>query len=154
MNTFKDGDLVYFPTHTTELCILKYTEGIDALRLYLLSDAFKFQSHISLLYFDGKLFDSHKVPSIFHATEENKESLENLYGTKFDKCVTKLYRLLSQDKNVLCYVSNDEFDLSDLSRCEISIIRSKTERGEYEDYFCRKWYYAVPVENTIDFVTG
>lgn len=61
---------------------------------------------------------------------------------------SKLDALLAQGKNVLCYVSDNEyFDNT------VAIITEKTQHN-YKDASDTSWSYATPVKNAIDFVTG
>lgn len=60
----------------------------------------------------------------------------------------KLDALLAQGKNVLCYVSDNEyFDNT------VAIITEKTQH-DYKDASGAHWVHVQLVENTIEFVTG
>lgn len=72
MNTFKDGDLVYFPKYTKNICILKKESPDPLLCAYDISDV-EYFNHFDSVYQDGKIYEDDEVPSVFHANESNKK---------------------------------------------------------------------------------
>lgn len=78
MNTFKAGDKVYCPSVSTE--VFKLVENNSEVYPVRLDEIFRtFTSN------GARIEGVNNLPvSIFHATVENKEKLESLYGVTFE----------------------------------------------------------------------
>lgn len=79
MEKFKSGDKVYCPTLGT---------GIYTLDTILINDKFIVRADESTYCYvnkNGRFFTYDFLPCIFHATKENREKLESLYGLEFEK---------------------------------------------------------------------
>lgn len=107
MKEFKVGDKVYFPYYGTDIFEVKPNEFNENLEKYPLMIGSKtFTIH-------GKIFDQSCLQDIFHATPENHELLEKLYGLEFEKPPVKptskeiiLAMLARGDKCVPCWASD------------------------------------------------
>jgi len=111
MSKFKEGDLVYCPSQGTKIFTLYSGGGTHPQPLML------YDGDIALGVFNANGCDGEvDVPKLFHATPENKEKLEALYGVEFEpppaiptsRDIIKAM-LARGDKCVPCYVS-DVFD--------------------------------------------
>ena len=79
MNTFKAGDKVYFPMQTTKVCtISKSSSLMFPLSINAMGEEL---GNCTIL---GKALTISNVPNIYHATKENRELLEKLYGVEFE----------------------------------------------------------------------
>lgn len=79
MNTFKDGDKVYFPMQTTKVCtISKSSSLMFPLSINAMGEEL---GNCTIL---GKALTISNVPNIYHVTKENRELLEKLYGVEFE----------------------------------------------------------------------
>lgn len=111
MSEFKVGDKVYVPYYGTGIFIVSTNSYNEDLDIYpLMIGAQKFTVH-------GKNYDYGPLQEIFHATPENHELLEKLYGVEFEKPPVKptskeiIQAMLARgDKYVCCWVS--DFDES------------------------------------------
>lgn len=109
MSEFKVGDKVYFPYYGTDIFEVKSNEFNENLEKYPLMIGSKtFTIH-------GKMFDQSCLQDIFHATPENNELLEKLYGVEFEKPPVKptsreiIQAMLARgDKYVCCWASDSE----------------------------------------------
>lgn len=103
---------------------------------------------------DGCEFGSDKIPSLLHATPENRQALVTLYG---EDAVPKLpvrgseltKKLLEKQKYVLCYVSDtNNGDCRENQR--LSVIERFEDgyfyKGKVNGPFVCSWKYAVPVD--------
>lgn len=107
INEFKAGDLVYYPSYSKKIYKLKENpdKGWDyPLVIKEQGSASPMQS-FTVVGGDRYLFNN--VPVIFHATIENKELLDRLYGIEFEEPSKTLYEKMEEhfDKggsDVLC----------------------------------------------------
>lgn len=105
---FEEKDKVYCPSQGTKIFTLYSGGGTHPQPLML------YDGDIALGVFNANGCDGEvDVPKLFHATPENKEKLEALYGVAFQKPPTKptsrdiIQALLnSGQKYVPCYVSS------------------------------------------------
>lgn len=105
---FKTGDKVYYPSKGTRVFTVSDSNSDSILPIAIYED----QSLLCLFNRYGSR-SSDVLPSIFHATPENQEKLEALYGRKFEAPPVKptsrdiIQALLnSGQKYVPCYVSS------------------------------------------------
>lgn len=109
MNKFKVGDKVYCPYYGTDIFEVQPNEWDEDLDKYpLMVGARTFTVH-------GKNYDNRPLQDIFHATPENHERLEKLYGVEFEKPPVKptskeiIQAMLARgDKYVCCWLSDFE----------------------------------------------
>lgn len=80
MKEFKVGDKVYFPLKTTEVCTLVEFNSIR----YSLAITLNTGSRLATCTPSGERYEGDGISGIFHATQENKELLEKLYGVEFE----------------------------------------------------------------------
>ena len=105
LNEFKVGDLVYYPSYSQAIYKLEGNPDMDSEFFPL---AIKQQGHTTLLFtIAGKSGLLNKIPSIFHATLENKKILDRLYGIEFEEPSKTLYQKMKEHFNkgssdVLC----------------------------------------------------
>ena len=105
---------------------------------------------------DGCEFGSDKIPSLLHATPENRQALVTLYG---EDAVPKLpvrgseltKKLLEKQKYVLCLTS-------DVSDDEARTKATAMPIGSYNGFFWlpnkhNEWRYAVPIDNNGNEIT-
>ena len=74
MNTFKNGDKVYMPKISVKVFTI---EDIG-------NDTYPLISYGQSFTSCGRQCTSDTTPSLVHATQENKDLLEKLYGVEFD----------------------------------------------------------------------
>ena len=74
MNTFKNGDKIYVPKVSTEVLVVYCADEGD----YPIVVGDKTFTTC------GRQYQCDDVPSIIHATQQNKELLEKLYGVEFE----------------------------------------------------------------------
>ena len=79
MNTFKAGDKVYFPMQTTKVCTINKSSSL----MFPLSIN-AMGKELGNCTISGKALTISNVPNIYHATKENRELLEQLYGVEFE----------------------------------------------------------------------
>ena len=102
LNEFKIGDMVYCPNYSQAIYKL---EGNNDSEFPL---AIKQQGRTTLLFtISGRSGFLEKIPSIFHATLENKKILDRLYGIEFEEPPKTLYQKMEEHFNkggsdVLC----------------------------------------------------
>lgn len=108
MSKFKAGDLVYYPQMGCGIFTLQAVRKSIMYPIKICRDDFA-----EFLTEDGKLYDHDQAAMIFHATPENHELLEKLYGVEFEKPPVKLTsREIIQamfkrgDRSVTCWVSD------------------------------------------------
>ena len=89
MNMFKAGDKVYFPMQTTKVCTLVEIDSIN----YPLEITLNTREGLETCTTSGEMFESDSIPCIFHATQENKDLLEKLYGVEFENHPPKTVNL-------------------------------------------------------------
>lgn len=109
MSEFKVNDKVYFPCYGTGIFKVEansYNENLD--KYPLMIGARTFTVH-------GKNYENRLLQDIFHATPENHELLEKLYGVEFEKPPVQptskeiIQAMLARgDKCVCCWVSDFE----------------------------------------------
>lgn len=144
MREFKVGDLVYCPYYGTDVFEVQPNEWDEDLDKYPLMIGDKtFTVH-------GKNFDHRPLREIFHATPENHELLEKLYGFEFEKPPTKptshdiikslLYRGY---KCVPCWVSQNN-EKPDCNYKWVYIRSISNDR--YIDECDLSWWYATPFD--------
>ena len=104
LNEFKAGDLVYFPNYSQAVYKLEGNNyGGSEFPL-----AIKQQGRTTMVFTtSGKRGLLNKIPSIFHATLENKKILDRLYGIEFEEPSKTLYQKMEEHFNkggsdVLC----------------------------------------------------
>ena len=78
MKEFKAGDKVYFPLKTTKVCT--FIERDSKIRPFSIS----FLQEMESCTKSGEFYENLGIPCIFHATQENKDLLEKLYGVEFE----------------------------------------------------------------------
>lgn len=99
--TFKAGDRVYFPRKSTKIYTLKeHTSPDYPVKIECLGSMTSFTK-------DGKEFEFDGLPSIFHATRENYETLGELYNVQFEYPKTFLETHLEKGSKVLCLVAKE-----------------------------------------------
>lgn len=79
MNKFKAGDKVYYPSRTTQICTLEYSDD-DARHPLVIRD----ESFSESFTRDGYEYSKNLLPSVFHVTEENCKKLSELYDIEFE----------------------------------------------------------------------
>lgn len=109
MKEFKVGDKVYFPALGGNIVELRENESGFAAYTLIAERCGQYRSMDTL----GRERSVDAVPSIFHATPENHELLEKLYGVEFEKPPTKptgneiVQAMLARgDKYVPCWLSD------------------------------------------------
>lgn len=143
---FKAGDEVYYPSLDFNIHVLALNEK-NGLYCLVIDNG----DGISI---NGKYLHTDKLPSIFHATPENKALLESLYKCEFEgpklKGSNLTRKLLSEGKHVLCYVSNvcDLFSIDS----EVMVIQSCND--QYFKSVNNSWKYAVPCNDYANLVDG
>ena len=159
---FKNADKVYYPTMTSRICTLVYSDEYEHLQLEIMQN----NESLNVVNAEGKAYRCHNTPSIFHATQENYELLSKLYPAvefepppkrKEPKEVIKAM-LDSGWCGVPCWVSN-EAETPD-SNNALGMIYWVSNSGGYifEEKKCI-WKYATPFDpktgkTIIDFVDG
>lgn len=105
MREFKVGDKVYYPMHDTKLHTVELSNDVHELFPVAVDGEF--------FTIDGKILSCSIVSSLIHATPENHELLEKLYGVEFEKLPTPptgnevvQVMLARGDKYVPCWLSD------------------------------------------------
>ena len=150
---FKDGDKVYLPEHTCNVCGVVwdgYSENYPIDVGWVDTDG---NEQVSSFTEFGLNTTSSTNPSIFLATEDNRIKLEALYGKPFevyvDKKSSEYTRKLLRDhgKPILCYVS----DLGDYTigkRSGVALVEDCViDGGEFITNNRVRWLNAVPVSS-------
>lgn len=108
MNTFKAGDKVYYPKVSNKVLTLIQHDG------YPYSLAIELGLRYIELTSDGYHSRFDILPSIYHATEENKAKLEAFYGIELEEPSVKptsreiiQAKLNKSTEPVPCWVSNN-----------------------------------------------
>ena len=147
-NKFKASDKVYCPQFGTGV----YNVYPDA---YCNSPLVVRTPTGSFLGIDenGKHNKHDELPSVFHATPENKNMLESLYNVEFEKpkrilkgsALCKL--ILKTKSHVLCFVS-DGYDENAIANKAVEVITSFNT--EYKCFMnltnTSTWNFAVPID--------
>lgn len=148
--TFQAGDKVYCPFLST--AILTITESPH---LYYPIRINYSDSKNKNFTSEGKYLDHDKLPSIFHATPENKAMLDALYGTEFETPPVKLHgsdltcaKLKETGMPILCWVS----DSLDKTNKTVTLIVTE-HNGIFQCSSGFNWRYAIPYTGTA-FLTG
>lgn len=145
MKEFKVGDKVYIPEISGNIL---YIEDSG-------SNGHPLQTEGSIPFdSNGKISSQQRVPSVFHATKENRAKLIALYDMYFEEPITGsdlTRKLLSEGHSVLCYVSDVSEDKA-LLGSRVDII-TELSCDEFKGTMF-SWTYAVPVKDSIKFVTG
>lgn len=106
MREFKVGDLVYCTMHGNRIYTIhdKYDSMSEDCPLWVNDNSFMI---------DGRFHANRPMPDLLHATPENHELLEKLYGVEFEKPPVKptskeiIQAMLERgDKCVPCWVSD------------------------------------------------
>lgn len=148
MSEFKVGDKVYVPYYGTGIFIVStnsYNEDLD--KYPLMIGARTFTVH-------GKNYDNRPLQDIFHATPENHELLEKLYGVEFEKPPALptsreiIQAMLDRgDKYVCCWVSDNTQEPD--HRCVCYLISDYDGDAASFPYLTNKgdrWKYATPFD--------
>lgn len=146
MNKFKVGDKVYCPYYGTDVFEVQPNEWDEDLDKYPLMVGAKTYT------VEGKNFDHSPLQDIFHATPENHELLEKLYGVEFERPPAKptgkeiVKAMLARgDKVVLCWVSDT--NKHPTSSNSIALITSVSETVTYvTEPDGTNWLYATPFD--------
>lgn len=156
VNEFKAGDKVYCPHLSKNVQMLtEHTESFVSLET---------EGGCSMyMYRSGKVNERDHLPAILHATKENQEKLEALYGVKFEDAPkqkpvgSELTRWLLANRTdgspVLCHISHH----SDSNACSTGILAymiSVTDQGLFESSSHCKWEFAVPVSGNLEYLTA
>lgn len=145
MNKFKVGDKVYCPYYGTDVFEVQANEWNEDLDKYPLSVGAKSYT------VEGMVFTNSQLQSLFHATPENHELLEKLYGAEFEKPPVKptskeiIEAMLERgDKAVLCWVHDlDEYPSE--SNSVFTLVKDIIE-GRYISVTGITWKYATPFD--------
>lgn len=146
---FKIGDLVYYPEISTK--VLELTKDpCDSefnrypLRVTVDNSVYNFTT-------DGKHSLTAELPILFHATPENHELLETLYGVEFESLSVKptnkeiVQAMLARgDKAVLCYVHDLDEKPSELN-APYALVKDIID-GRYISTAGVVWKYATPFD--------
>ena len=144
---FKVGDKVYCPHFGTNVLTLVESASSNTLL------AFEQPNKLIIITKDGKVWDAQgMVSGIVHATPENHELLEQLYGVEFEKPPVKptsreiIQAMLDRgDKYICCWVSDDKqepdhpcvYRLISAYEEDIASFPYRTNGGDH-------WKYATP----------
>ncbi len=111
MREFKAGDLVYCPNHSTK--VLKVAKNNSDYNLDIYPLMVTVCDYVYTFTDSGKHSRTAKQPTLFHATPENHELLEKLYGVEFEKSPREVLgneivqaMLARGDKYVPCWLSD------------------------------------------------
>lgn len=146
-NEFKAGDLVFEVSDIEGVSLTEVTTFDNK--------TYSIEGNSGVYTANGKGFDNLKsVPSLFHATPENRQALVTLYG---EDAVPKLpvrgseltKKLLEKQRYVLCYVSDtNDGDCRENQR--LSVIErfedGRFHEGKVNGPFVCTWKCAVPVD--------
>jgi hypothetical protein len=142
---FKVGDRVYWPVRGVKVYTL--TKNLNNTGFPLRLQFSENKGHFTAFSTNGMFLTTDTCPSIFHATSEKQQALEQLYGVKFEDpdipTGSDLARLKLKESNipVLCYVSNEsEAD----TRC-VTLIVKVNKKGQFISYNQSVWLYGCPV---------
>lgn len=140
---FKAGDKVYFPALGGNIVELRENESGFAAYALIAERCGRYRSVNTL----GREWSADAVPSIFHATPENHELLERLYGIDFEKPPAKptpkeiIEAMLKRgDELVPCMVADYESDWS------FALVKRVGEQGGYIDGVGNHWDCAKPID--------
>lgn len=146
---FKVGDRVYWPVRGVKVYTL--TENLNNTGFPLRLQFSENKGHFTAFSTNGLFLPNDTCHSIFHATSEKQQALEQLYGIKFEdpniRTGSDLTRLKLEESNipVLCYVSNEsEAD----TRC-VTLILKVNKKGKFISHNQSKWLYAVQYDKPI-----
>lgn len=144
MSEFKVNDKVYFPCYGTGIFKVEansYNENLD--KYPLMIGARTFTVH-------GKNYDNRLLQDIFHATPENHELLEKLYGVEFEKPPRQatgneiVQALLDKgNKYVPCWVSDSD---EHPTRENVWVFVQFANDELYLDDDGVRWKYATPFD--------
>lgn len=81
MNTFKVGDLVYYPDRDTRVFQLDGRKSTGNYTTVYIYSGYVCETFTP----DGFRGSRDDIPKLFHATPENHTLLEQLYGVEFEK---------------------------------------------------------------------
>ena len=149
MNKFKIGDKVYFPPKSTKVLTICRNSYISEYPIVALADSEKYPWSLTI---DGKVYVDDALPSLFHATPENKAKLEDFYGIPFEPAPSKptsreiIKAMLARgDKYVCCWVSDHEQEPD--HRCVCYLISGYDGDEASFPYLLSRggcWKYATP----------
>ncbi len=144
MKEFKVGDKVYCPYYGTDVFEVQpntYDEDLDKYPLRVCAETFTVH---------GKSSDRNYLQGIFHATSENQELLEKLYGLEFEKPPVKptsreiIQAMLKRgDKCVPCWVSDDYEPPLPFNVC---VLITQLVNDEFRTHAGVLWEYATPFD--------
>ena len=105
LNKFKVGDLVYYPHYNQEIYKLEGNPDMDSEFFPLVIKRPMLTPQLFTAAGKGRVLNN--IPSIFHATLENKKILDRLYGVEFEEPSKTLYQKMEEHFNkggsdVLC----------------------------------------------------
>ncbi|SIS08107.1 hypothetical protein SAMN02745664_1244 [Moraxella cuniculi DSM 21768] len=144
MREFKAGDKVYFPKKSNKVLLLEKNE--------IVYKVYPFEVCDTVFTVDGKYNTRDALPLIFHATEENHELLEKLYGVEFEAPPVKptsieiVQALLARgDKYIPCWVSGSR---ENPNRHDSWVYIYTISKNRFIDESGRTWQYATPFDHT------
>ena len=146
MREFKVGDLVYCPYYGTDVFEVQPNEWDED------SDKYPLMIGDKTFTVHGKDFDHRPLREIFHATPENHELLEKLYGIEFEKPPAPptskeiiLAMLARGDKYVCCWVSDSATNPT-IHNAPRFIRHVESVSGIFIDNILNHWLYATPFD--------
>lgn len=148
MEKFKAGDLVYNPRKGTSIYRLMANNENAFSRYSLVIEYSQTPYQYDTFTEDGKVFVSSELPTIFKATEENREILSKLYGIEFEAPPAKLTpkEIIEAliDKNGFCWcrVSNMS-EVYARGESNESLIRIHQVKDVFHSQYS-EWAYAIP----------
>lgn len=142
-NEFKSGDLVFEIDARNGVELTTLSATID--------DTFSIQGSIIFYLSDGRKGPYAAIPSLLHATPENRQALVTLYG---EDAVPKLpvrgseltKKLLEKQKYVLCWTAAQSDDIARRYE-ELAVIEFMDDREEW--FVCvdgHGYNHAVPID--------
>ena len=153
-NEFKAGDLVF---EVSDI------EGVSLTEVATFDNkTYSIKGNSGLYTANGQGFDNFKsVPSLFHATPENRQALVTLYG---EDAVPKIplrgseltRKLLERQKYAMCYccdTSDDDCRKNKNIRIITCFKGGYFYSGKVDSPFVATWKYAVPVDNNGNEIT-
>lgn len=152
-NEFKAGDLVFEidARNGVELTTLSAT----------INDTFSIQGSIIFYLSDGRKGPYAAIPSLLHATPENRQALVTLYG---EDAVPEIplrgseltRKLLEKQKYAMCYccdTSDDDCRKNKNIRIIACFEDGYFYSGKVDSPFVATWKYAVPIDNNGNEIT-
>lgn len=150
MSEFKVGDLVYLPALGAAVYQVKENGVFDPM-FYPLK-AVDGNDAVVIFAKNGRTRVGDGLPGVFHATPENHESLEKLYGIEFEKPPVKptsreIVRAMLErgDKYVCCWLSDDVETPDKSSVCDFVVKLNNDPKYLYKATW-HIWKYATPFD--------